>query len=337
MPVCNAQPHLDGAIRSILDQSHGNFEFVIYDDASTDGSTERLRDWALEDDRIRLYEGTRNLGPVGSSAFVVEQAAAQIIARMDADDLCSPDRLAREMEVLRANPAAGLVGTLFDIIDSHGRQIREPDRWRLARKSAFVPFAAHGSIMFRRAVFDQAGGYRVESEYWEDQDLVVRISWISDVLIIPSPLYQVRLWTRPSHGTPADLRMEALIDLLYRSSERMQKGESYDDLLREPLQEGRLVDPRVFISSGSRLLWAGGRPRLFRRLLNRGKLGLDRHTLVALAWTGWASLSPTSLRLFLKLLLKAKNARAGMIAPGDGLLKWSPGQPTAKAVSKDAS
>src|SRR5207302_7707366 len=74
MPVYNALPHLDAAVRSILDQTFRDFEFVIYDDGSTDGSAERLRDWAARDPRIRLIEGKHNLGPAGSSAVVVEQA-----------------------------------------------------------------------------------------------------------------------------------------------------------------------------------------------------------------------------------------------------------------------
>ena len=100
MPVHNALPHLDAAVRSILDQTHANFEFVIFDDASTDGSAERLREWAARDSRIRLLEGQENLGPVGSSSLVVEQAKAPLIARMDADDVCDPDRLRRQVQVL---------------------------------------------------------------------------------------------------------------------------------------------------------------------------------------------------------------------------------------------
>src|SRR5438445_13136781 len=86
MPVYNALPHLDAAVRSILDQDFSDFEFVILDDASTDGSTERLGEWAAADGRIRLLESERNLGPVGSSNLIVEQARAPLIARMDADD-----------------------------------------------------------------------------------------------------------------------------------------------------------------------------------------------------------------------------------------------------------
>jgi glycosyltransferase involved in cell wall biosynthesis len=90
MPVYNALPHLDQAIESILKQTLSEFEFVILDDASTDGSRERLEHWAELDSRIRLLEGDENLGPVGSSNFVARAARAPFVARMDADDISYP-------------------------------------------------------------------------------------------------------------------------------------------------------------------------------------------------------------------------------------------------------
>jgi len=226
MPVYNALPHLDGAIRSILDQTYRNYEFVIYDDASTDGSTERLREWARNDTRIRLFEGKRNLGPVGSSSFVVEHSTAPLVARMDADDLCAPDRLERQINVLREYPRAGLVGTLFDVINDGGQKIRGPDLWRLTRKAPFVPFAAHGSILFRRNVFDQVAGYRAECEYWEDQDLVVRMAAVTEVMVIPAALYQVRQWTKSTRATSDSERVENAVDLMYRLWVALRKVEA---------------------------------------------------------------------------------------------------------------
>src|SRR2546426_1979314 len=76
MPVHNALPYLDESIGSILGQTFTDFEFVILDDASTDGSNAALRRWARKDGRIRLYEGRRKLGLTGSSNFVVTKARA---------------------------------------------------------------------------------------------------------------------------------------------------------------------------------------------------------------------------------------------------------------------
>ena len=325
MPVHNALPHLDDAVRSILDQTYRNFEFVIYDDASNDGSTERLRHWAEQDRRIRLIEGKKNLGPVGSSAFVVESSTAPLVARMDADDLCSLDRLERQIELLGAHPEAGLVGTMFKIIDGSGQELRGLELWRLARKSAFVPFAAHGSIMFRRSAFSRIGGYRAECEFWEDQDLVTRLAAVGEAWVIPLPLYQVRQWTRKTRASTDLERQENAVDLMYRCVGRLEAGQAYEDLLRQSRsQVPTRVDPRVFISLGSRQLWAGERPFMLGRLLKRGKLRPDARTFNALIWTIWASISPSTLRLFLRLLLDVKNARARRIADDPGPIRWSP-------------
>src|SRR5215217_4825109 len=127
MPVYNAMPYLDIAVESILGQTFGDFEFVILDDASTDGSRQRLREWAGRDSRIRLLEEKRNLGPALSSQRVACAARAPIVARMDADDVSYPGRLAEQLDVLDSFPAVGVVGGLYDTIDASGRKIRGPE------------------------------------------------------------------------------------------------------------------------------------------------------------------------------------------------------------------
>ena len=79
MPVKNAMPFLDAAITSIVEQSFADFELVIGDDGSSDGSTERLREWARRDKRIRLLERTTSCGPVGSSNWVANAALPPIV------------------------------------------------------------------------------------------------------------------------------------------------------------------------------------------------------------------------------------------------------------------
>lgn len=177
--------------------------------------------------------------------------------------------------------------------------------------------------MFRRRVFDQVGGYRPQCEYWEDQDLVVRMAAVAEVLVIPAPLYQVRQWKKNTRAAADRERVENAVDLMYRSVARLQQGRSYDDLLQSPSKPAR-VDPRVFISAGSIVLWSGGRPRFFARLLRRGRLGPNFRTLSALVWTGWASLSPSSLKGFMSLLLRARNRLAHRKVSTSAPLRWSP-------------
>lgn len=325
MPVHNALPHLDAAVRSILEQTHSDFEFVIFDDGSTDGSTDRLRDWAKRDRRIRLVESRKNLGPAASSNQVVACASGSLIARMDADDISHPRRLERELSLLRKRPDVALVGTLCDIIGPDGSRIRSPDIWRLTRNSWFAPFP-HGSIFYRREVFDRVGGYREECEFWEDQDFFLRVLALPDgkIVTVPEPLYSHRHSSRSTRlGSNRD-RVEGSVDRMYRSVDRLNDHRSYEDLLsREDEGTATRLDPRVFIALGSLELWAGRRPRLFRRLLNRAQLSLDFRSLSAIAWTSWASASPSTLRPFMKVLAKLRN----LLSRGremDGAVEWAP-------------
>jgi glycosyltransferase involved in cell wall biosynthesis len=322
MPVHNALPHLDAAVHSILQQSHRNIEFVIYDDASTDGSTERLHEWAARDSRIRLFEGDRNLGPAVSSNLVVNHASAKVIARMDADDVSHPDRIERELGILCENPDAGLVGTLCEIIDTQGVRLRGPEVWRLTRTSWFAPFP-HGSIMYRRDLFDRVGGYRHECEFWEDQDFVLRMASETGIAVIPEPLYQHRQSTASTRIASDQERVERAVDLMYRAIARLGENQGYEDLLVGAQPSTRKLDPRVFISLGSLVLWAGGKPRLLTRLIRHGELALNLRTLSAIVWTAWADVSPSSLRAFLGLIVRARNL-AARSASNTSPVRWSP-------------
>ena len=336
MPVHNAMPYLDIAVESILGQTFQDFEFVILDDASTDGSTERLREWASRDPRIRLLKEERNLGPARSSDRVARAASAPIVARTDADDVSYPTRLAEQLEVLDRHPDVGVVGGLYDVIDPKGRKIRGPEPWRLNQGGSIPPFG-NGPMMYRREIFERVGGYRTECEFWEDHDLILRMAAVSKVMVVPHAIYQVRqspVSTR--FGPSKEERVETALNLMYRSRARLEQHRSYDDLLGSTAPEDGDVDPRVYISLGSQLLWAGGRPRLFRRLLKRGKLSFDFRTLSALVWTAWASLEPRSLRTFLHSLMFVRNLRASFTVRPNGPVLWvgsKPAQVEAGATS----
>jgi glycosyltransferase involved in cell wall biosynthesis len=320
MPVHNAMPYLDIAVESILAQTIQNFEFVILDDASTDGSTERLRQWASRDPRIRLIEEKRKLGPALSSQRVAEAARAPFVARMDADDVSHPRRLEDQLAVFESDPATGVVACLCEFIDAKDRKLRGSEQWRLVRRSPLVPFA-HGAMMYRRDVFDRAGGYRRECEYWEDQDLVTRMARLAPVMVIPRSLYQVRFSATSTRAASEAAALEHAVDIMYRSADRLGGNQDYDDLLKNS-GETRKVDPRVYISLGSQLLWAGGKPRFFRRMLNNAELAPDFRTLSALVWTAWASFEPRSLRAFLRALLLVRNVRAALKIRIDGPVAW---------------
>jgi hypothetical protein len=141
-------------------------------------------------------------------------------------------------------------------------------------------------------------------------------------MIIPRALYDVRLWLNSTRAASDREPLERAVDLAFRCIDRLEANESYEDLLGSGARGGDNVDPRVFISLGSQTLWAGGRPRSFRRLLRKGRLGFDKRTATALIWTAWASASPATLRGLLRLWVAAKNRLASPQALPDGPVIW---------------
>lgn len=323
MPVHNAVPYLDAAVESILGQTLRDFEFVILDDASTDGSARRLTEWAERDPRIRLITSKEKLGPARSSDRVARAAAAPVVARMDADDISHPERLEQQFNLLCGHPDVGLVASLFEVVDVHGRLIREAELWRFTRRTDAAPFA-HGATMYRQSVFLAAGGYRPQCDFWEDKDLFIRMAQLSKVMIIPRALYQVRQCPVSTRVSSKQTRVENAFDLMFRSLERLSRGEGYEDLIQKKHDSIRKVDPRALLVVGSIALWAGQRPRLVTRLFKRARLSLNRSSVSAIAWALWAQASPSTLRRFLLLLRAGRSARAAPAAGDDKPFLWHP-------------
>ncbi|HEY3039712.1 MAG TPA: glycosyltransferase family A protein [Pyrinomonadaceae bacterium] len=284
MPVYNALPFLGESIRSILEQTLSDFEFVILDDASTDDSVELLREWARRDKRIHLYESKKRLGLSGSSNAVVSKTRASIVARMDADDIAHPDRLRRQWNIIEGRPDVAVVGTLCNGIDATGRQVRPRDRWRLVRRSVYIPFP-HGSAMFRREVFDQVGGYDEEAAGGEDQDLFSRMAARGRVLTLPDVLYSYRY-----HSNNATL---------FNGTRAV--GENHSE-------NGNAV--AAFYMLGAMRLWAGDPPMLLQPLLEKKPLPWNLKTLMILVSAIWGHVSPPTLRVFLRSSIRARDLLA---------------------------
>lgn len=323
MPVRNALPFLDESIASILGQSFGEFEFAIYDDASTDGSSERLRQWEARDSRIRVVFGETPLGPAGSSQMAVELSRAPLVARMDADDVSKPERLRLQLALFRDHPDAVLAGALADGIDEAGRAIRPVDAWRLTRAAPFAPFA-HSSIMFRREAFVAAGGYRAVAEYWEDLDFYFRMADRGRLLVVPEVLASVRHTLSSTRLREDRERVENAVDTALRAAAAFWAGEDYEAILARPRRPGEKLHPRTFVGCGATRLWSGRRPRVLRRMLRRGELRANLKSLEAFVWAAWGELSPGTLRLFIRSALHLRNLAARRHLAGRDALEWRP-------------
>jgi len=296
MPVHNALPFLAQSIESILNQTFEDFEFVILDDCSDDGSVDVIHEWAKRDPRIKVFEGEKCLGLTGSSNVAVSKSKAEIVARMDADDISHPDRLRRQLRVLEDDVNIAVVGSLSIGIDATGRQVRPRDRWRLVRRSVFVPFP-HGSAMFRRSAFDAIGGYRECRFSGEDQDLFLRMKQLGSVVTLPAALYSYRYHTQNATINNGSFLL------------RQQRSQNGDQLA-------------ALYMLGAMRLWAGHKPMILRNVISTSSLKLNQQSIVTLLSASWGSAHPGSLRAALRFFIRSRDFLAGLQVKEEKPYEW---------------
>lgn len=177
MPVYNAATYVGDAVRSILDQTFGDFELLIIDDGSTDET--RMTVGNFTDPRVRLIEGGMNAGLARRLNQGVGQSTSPLIARMDADDRSLPQRLQLQVEYLDAHPEIALVGT--QICFSRGG--RREQRFEVPSLPRHVRWAlhfgnciGHMTVLARRELFAETGGYDETLATAQDYDLWARAS-----------------------------------------------------------------------------------------------------------------------------------------------------------------
>lgn len=197
MAVHNGGRHLREAIDSILGQTFRDFEFIIVDDASTDGTPEVLKEYARRDLRIRLMRNEMKLGPYPSGNRGLEAARAPIIARMDADDISAPERLERQVAFLERNTHCILVGCGHRAIDEDGRtqytKRNSMDDFALRWQSRFRMPMMHSSFCFRSTLPDGASiRYDEAFSVGQDYALIAKLLPHGRMGVLPGVLVQYR-------------------------------------------------------------------------------------------------------------------------------------------------
>jgi glycosyltransferase involved in cell wall biosynthesis len=196
------------SIRSVLAQDMPDFELILSDDCSTDGTWETLERWAASDARIRLIRTPRNLRMPGNANFAVSHAAAPFVALLHHDDVYRSDLLRRWLDVIERYPDMGFVSNGYEIYGTghlqvspfaernDGVQILE--RRLLPRLDS--PF--RGTAMIRRASWDAVGGMREQFGLLADVDLWMRLAARGSIGYVAEPLIATR------HERPADYPAE---------------------------------------------------------------------------------------------------------------------------------
>lgn len=179
MAVYNGERHVREAIDSILCQTFEDFEFLIINDGSTNGTREVVLSYG--DARIRLVDNEKNNGQTRSLNRGLRLARGQFVARQDADDISEPERLANQVAFLEKRSEVALLGSWYKEVDTEGKLIacrRLPCDWTNIRWSLlfYCPFV-HTSVMMRKSVvLGQIGFYNEAFEYSQDFELWCRIA-----------------------------------------------------------------------------------------------------------------------------------------------------------------
>ncbi len=218
MPVYNAENYLAAAIGSILYQTYTNFELIICDDASTDGSLDVAR--SFTDPRITILTNSSNLGNAATRNKLTEQAKGKYIAVLDADDIAEADRLEQQVDYLESHPLIGLCGTWVNVIAHYGEQrgriknLTHPKELRINLLFS-VPFI-HSSVM-ARAELMHSNPYDPDFRQSQDYELWCRLADITSFVNIPRYLVNYR-W----HDTNISITRTSPQMLLKREVNRRQ-------------------------------------------------------------------------------------------------------------------
>jgi glycosyltransferase involved in cell wall biosynthesis len=209
LPVYNAGPYLAAAIDSILVQSYSDFEMVVIDDGSTDGSGDVIEGYA--DSRIRFLRATKNVGLIATLNRGIAVSRGEFIARMDQDDISHPDRLELQLRRMKENPGDSFCCSWYEVLweGRPPKTERMPATGEEIRAELlFSNIIAHSTVMIRRAALDRAGGaYDPGCRYCEDYELWLRLSKLGGIGVIPRVLLKYRVLSgSESRAEPSALR-----------------------------------------------------------------------------------------------------------------------------------
>ncbi len=229
LPVYNAAAFVGDAVESMLAQRFGDFELLLINDGSRDGSRDVLA--SFRDDRIRLID-QENRGLVETLNRGIREARGEWVARMDADDISLPERLAAQVRVISAHPELALLGSFVETMDEAGHTLAEvvrfpeahDDIWRALGRRPWV--MVHPTVIYRRQVALEIGLYNAAYRHAEDTEFFARLMSRYQAANMPEVLLRYRLrvgsvcTAYQGHGAANATAVARIID-------RWKKGEPF--------------------------------------------------------------------------------------------------------------
>jgi len=194
MAVHDGAPWVKDAVASVLGQTLTDLELIVLDDGSADATPAVLDGFA--DRRLRVERRPR-AGLTRALNTALGLARAPIVARLDADDVALPERLARQVAFLDAHPDVGVLGSAAREVDAEGREVRivhpplddDALRRELIRRNPMV----HSTVAMRRRAIEEVGGYDPRFAVAQDYDLWIRLAVVTRLANLAEPLVVRRL------------------------------------------------------------------------------------------------------------------------------------------------
>lgn len=214
MPAYDAGEYVRDAIKSILNQSYKNFEFIIVDDASTDGTGAVIQSFQKKDKRIVLARNKKNIGVTRSLNKAVKLASGKYIIRMDADDWSYPQRFMLQVQCMERNPTVVVSGSSIEVCDSnlktkYIRKYQMNDATIRRHIFRYSPFA-HPATIWRADVLKRER-YDERIGICQDYELYFRVGKFGKFMNVGTPLLKLRVHDNSVSVTKADLQLKATV------------------------------------------------------------------------------------------------------------------------------
>ena len=205
IPSYNHEKFIAAAIQSVLVQTYQDFEIIVVDDGSTDGSIEQIRKFS--DPRIKLILHKKNRGSAVAMRTGLERAIGEYIAVLSSDDVFLPKKFEKQVKVLDENPQYAAVFSYVELIDEYGHPFtnqnhsyykkfeqRNRDRYQWLNYFFYHGNAlCHPSVLIRKSCFDKIGMYDERFAQLPDFDFWVRFCLKYELYIIPEKLIKFRI------------------------------------------------------------------------------------------------------------------------------------------------
>jgi len=225
----NRERYIGGTIESVLAQTFGDFDLLVWDDESTDKTFEIACEYAKSDPRVRITP-MHHQGAAKSLKAAIADTFCQYLCWVDSDDLLAPTALEETVAVLDSTPSVGVVYTNYKVIDQNGTVKGSGKRCCMpySQDRLLLDFMTFHFRLLRRSVYDQVGGISESIEMAEDYDLCLKLSEVTEFRHLRKPLYQYRTHPESLSRQYRFKQIECAQQAIARALERRGLSDRYE-------------------------------------------------------------------------------------------------------------